>query len=209
VKANLMLALGVDVSVSRRLDCVLLDGHRRLVGLPLRAQTPNDLARILATQKPDIVAIDSPPKPGTSGASRLAERELLRLGLPSYFTPSDPEKAEQVLRLDARRVLRLRRGETRRLHSLRAEARVRDRVFPHGSGCAEGQLPPAVLRAAAGNGAGARRCSKAGVRKRTPLDGRGRCRAGSAVKQGVVFRRRILGLRRRPLPAFLLPGYRP
>lgn len=143
-----MLALGVDVSVSRRLDFVLLDGHRRLVGLPLRAQTPNDLARILATQKPDIVAIDSPPKPGTSGASRLAERELLRLGLHSYFTPSDPEKAKNKF-YDWMRVgfsvfdAAKRAGYPLFTGKGKLQGSAIE-VFPHGSAVAlKGSLPPA------------------------------------------------------------------
>jgi len=39
-----MLALGVDVSVSRGLDLVLLDEHGHFVVRPLRAQTADDLA---------------------------------------------------------------------------------------------------------------------------------------------------------------------
>lgn len=88
-----MLSLGVDVSRSRGLDVVLLDEHRRLVEPPLRRRSPDDLACILAERQPDIVAIDSPPKLGTSGGSRPAERDLMRLGIHSYFTPSDPTKA--------------------------------------------------------------------------------------------------------------------
>jgi hypothetical protein len=90
-----MLALGVDVSVSRGLDLVLLDEHRQFFGRPLRAQTADDLAHILSTHRPEIVAIDSPPSFGISGASRVAERELLKLGIHSYFTPSGPEKARK------------------------------------------------------------------------------------------------------------------
>ncbi len=88
------LAVGVDVSVSRGMDLVLLDEHRCLVGPPLRHQSPEDLGRILAERKPDIVAIDSPPKFGAHGGSRLGERELFRLGIRCYFTPSDSEKAK-------------------------------------------------------------------------------------------------------------------
>jgi hypothetical protein len=60
-----VVSLGVDVSVSRKLALVFLEDKRRLVGLPMRAQTSHDLARVLAEKRPDIVAIDSPPKLGT------------------------------------------------------------------------------------------------------------------------------------------------
>jgi predicted nuclease with RNAse H fold len=124
-----MLALGVDVSLSRGLDFVLLDENRRLVGQSLRRRTPDDLPCVLAEQKPGIVAIDSPPKLGTNGGSRLAEREPLRLGIHAYCTPSDPEKAKRVLRLDARRLFSLRGSATHRLSTLHrqgAAPRLRD-----------------------------------------------------------------------------------
>ena len=55
---------------------MLLDDQRRLVGPPLRRQTLDKLAHILAGRKPDIVAIDSPPNLGIRGGSRLGERDL-------------------------------------------------------------------------------------------------------------------------------------
>jgi predicted nuclease with RNAse H fold len=84
------LGVGVDVSVRRGLDVVVLDGRRRLVGRPLARQTPEDLEGLLRALHPDAVAIDSPPAWGVRGTSRAAERELIALGLPCFRTPSDP-----------------------------------------------------------------------------------------------------------------------
>jgi predicted nuclease with RNAse H fold len=89
-----MLGVGVDVSVRRGLDVVVLDARRRLVEGPLANQTPADLERLLSRQRPDIVAIDSPPAWGLRGSSRRAERELIALGLPCFRTPSDPALRE-------------------------------------------------------------------------------------------------------------------
>ena len=84
------LGVGVDVSVRRGLDVVVLDEHRRLVEAPLARQTPDDLEGLLRRLRPDVVAIDSPPAWGVRGNSRTAERELISLGLPCFCTPSDP-----------------------------------------------------------------------------------------------------------------------
>jgi predicted nuclease with RNAse H fold len=84
------VGVGVDVSVRRGLDLVVLDGRRRLVGPPLARQTPDDLEALLRRLQPDAVAIDSPPAWGVRGTSRRAERELIALGLPCFRTPSDP-----------------------------------------------------------------------------------------------------------------------
>ena len=86
--------MGVDVSVRRGLDVVLLDERRRLVGAPLARQTPDDLEALLVRLRPDVVAIDSPPAWGVRGTSRRAERELIALGLPCFRTPSDPALRE-------------------------------------------------------------------------------------------------------------------
>jgi predicted nuclease with RNAse H fold len=82
--------VGVDVSVRRGLDVVVLDGHRRIVEGPLARQGPDGLEALLRRLRPDAVAIDSPPDWGLRGTSRRAERELIALGLPCFRTPSDP-----------------------------------------------------------------------------------------------------------------------
>jgi predicted nuclease with RNAse H fold len=142
-----MLALGVDVSVSRGLDLVLLDEHRQFVGRPLRAQTADDLAHILSTHRPEIVAIDSPPSFGISGASRVAERELLKLGIHSYFTPSGPEKARKKFYDWMRVGFRVFEAADHAAYSLFAGKGSLRRhaleVFPHASAVAlKGSLPP-------------------------------------------------------------------
>ena len=86
--------MGVDVSVRRGLDVVVLDERRRLVEAPLARQTPDDLEALLVRLRPDAVAIDSPPAWGVRGTSRRAERELIALGLPCFRTPSDPALRE-------------------------------------------------------------------------------------------------------------------
>ena len=84
------LGVGVDVSVRRGLDVVVLDERRRLVEPPLARQTPDDLEMLLVRLRPDAVAVDSPPAWGVRGTSRRAERDLIALGLPCFRTPSDP-----------------------------------------------------------------------------------------------------------------------
>lgn len=84
------IGVGVDVSVRRGLDIVVLDGRRRLVEAPRARQAPGDLEALLRRVRPDSVAIDSPPAWGLRGSSRRAERELIALGLPCFRTPSDP-----------------------------------------------------------------------------------------------------------------------
>ena len=86
------VALGVDVSLRRGLDVVALDSERRVVGAPLRKLATADLGALSAELRPAVVAIDSPPGPGLHGRSRQAERDLLRQGIHSYATPSDPER---------------------------------------------------------------------------------------------------------------------
>ena len=83
------VGVGVDVSLRRGLDVVVLDG-RRIVEGPLARQTPADLEALLRRRRPGAVAIDSPPAWGLRGNSRAAERELIALGVPCFRTPSDP-----------------------------------------------------------------------------------------------------------------------
>ncbi len=84
-----VVAVGVDVSVARGLDVVVLDGTCAVVGDPLRRQDPADLGLLLGELAPTVVAIDAPPGPGTSGRCRPAERAVRRLGMGIFATPSD------------------------------------------------------------------------------------------------------------------------
>jgi predicted RNase H-like nuclease len=141
-------SLGIDVSEKRGLDLVLFDDSLRLLGR-VRRVVSGDLARWLKEWSPDVVAIDSPPAWGSLGGSRKAERELQRLGIMSYATPSDPGKREQPFygwmkkgfevfeACAAEGYPRYRRGRVRR-HALE--------VFPHASAVVlAGGLPPASV----------------------------------------------------------------
>jgi predicted nuclease with RNAse H fold len=90
-----MRALGVDVSVRRGLDLVLLGDAPEPVALRSDVQ-PEALPGFIEEHRPDVIAIDSPPTWGTGGGSRRAEKDLRRLGIQSYGTPSDPRKGENV-----------------------------------------------------------------------------------------------------------------
>ncbi len=81
--------MGIDVSVARGLDLVVLDESGRLVQSRAR-QTLPELESALREMQPDIVAIDSPPGWASAGRSRPLERELARLGISMYATPQDP-----------------------------------------------------------------------------------------------------------------------
>jgi predicted nuclease with RNAse H fold len=90
-----MRALGVDVSVRRGLDLVLLDGSPEPAALRSDV-SPEALPACLRELAPDVVAIDSPPAWGVGGGSRRAEQALRRLGIQSYGTPSDPRKGDNA-----------------------------------------------------------------------------------------------------------------
>jgi predicted nuclease with RNAse H fold len=80
-------SLGIDVGVGKGLDLVLLD--ERLVPLHVssRVHVP-DIARLIADLRPDVVAIDAPPRWASTGRSRRTERELAALNIQSFNTPS-------------------------------------------------------------------------------------------------------------------------
>jgi predicted nuclease with RNAse H fold len=80
-------AVGVDVSLRRGLDVVLLDGAR-LVDVRSRVE-PGELTTLLEDWEPEAVGIDAPSQWGVTGRSRQAERDLSRLGIRCYATPSD------------------------------------------------------------------------------------------------------------------------
>jgi predicted nuclease with RNAse H fold len=80
-------ALGIDVGVGKGLDLVLLD--ERLVPLQVISHARvADVERLIREMRPDVVAIDSPPRWAASGRSRRTERELASLNIQSFNTPS-------------------------------------------------------------------------------------------------------------------------
>jgi predicted nuclease with RNAse H fold len=71
---------------------VLLD--QRLVPVHVSSRTHvGDVERLIRELRPDVVAIDSPPRWATSGRSRLTERELAALNISSFNTPSEEHGA--------------------------------------------------------------------------------------------------------------------
>lgn len=87
------VVVGVDVSVRRGLDVVVLDAAARVVDARSRLEA-RDLGDLLTQWRPVSVAIDSPPGPGREpgATSRLCERELRALGVNIFLTPSDLER---------------------------------------------------------------------------------------------------------------------
>jgi predicted nuclease with RNAse H fold len=81
--------MGIDVSLVRRLDVVVLSEGGLIEYGPMKADTA-ELSRVLRDAKPDVVAIDSPPQWGKNGKSRLIETHLRKLGINVYSCPEDP-----------------------------------------------------------------------------------------------------------------------
>ena len=84
------VSVGIDVAEERKgLDLVALDGDRRVVARCGRA-TVTAVIAVIAELRPDVVCIDSPPAWALRGRSRAAERQLRRLGITAFSTPTDP-----------------------------------------------------------------------------------------------------------------------
>jgi hypothetical protein len=87
------VVVGVDVSVRRGLDVVVLDDMARIAEARSHLG-PDELGKLLERWRPAAVAIDSPPGPGRDpgATSRACERQMRELGVNIFLTPSDPEK---------------------------------------------------------------------------------------------------------------------
>jgi len=85
-------SLGIDVGVGKGLDVVLLDERRVPLHAASRVHVP-DVRRLILDLRPDVIAIDSPPRWAASGRSRLTERELAALNISSFNTPSEEHGA--------------------------------------------------------------------------------------------------------------------
>jgi predicted nuclease with RNAse H fold len=84
------VSVGIDVAEERKgLDLIALDGDRRVVATLGRA-TLADVTAVIGELRPDVVCIDSPPAWASAGRSRAAERQLRRIGITAYATPTDP-----------------------------------------------------------------------------------------------------------------------
>lgn len=82
-----MRSLGIDVGVAKGLDLVLMD-ERRVPLHVLSKVRVADVGRLIDDLRPDVVAIDSPPRWAPNGRSRLTERELAGRNVHSFNTPS-------------------------------------------------------------------------------------------------------------------------
>jgi predicted nuclease with RNAse H fold len=83
-------AVGIDVAEPRKgLDLVALDRERCVVVSRGRLSV-EEAAVITISLGPTVVCIDSPSGWSISGASRLAERDLARIGIQSFRTGTDP-----------------------------------------------------------------------------------------------------------------------
>ena len=81
-------SLGIDVGVAKGLDLVLMDERR--VPLAVRSHTrPEEVGALIDEFRPDVVAIDSPPRWAATGRSRRTERELAACNIQSFNTPSE------------------------------------------------------------------------------------------------------------------------
>ncbi len=136
------VAMGVDVSLTHGLDVVVLGG-RRIVWGP-RNIAVDELPAAVMESRPGVIAIDGPPAWASSGKSRAIERQLMKLGISIYATPSEPagrrfydwmKESIAVFEAAARSGYTVYRG-------LRRENRHAIEVFPHATAVAIlGRLP--------------------------------------------------------------------
>lgn len=141
-----MRALGVDVSVVRGLDLVLLDDRMELVDTRRRVEV-TDLGKAIDELGPDVIAIDSPPAWGSNGGgSRRTERELRWFGIQSYGTPSSDRSAHPFyawMKVGFRTFEVAKRRGFKRYANGPAKGTAME-VFPHASAVVlAGCLPPA------------------------------------------------------------------
>ncbi len=138
-------ALGIDVGGPKKgLDLVVLDERRVPVDVVRRADLSH-VTDLIARWKPAVIAVDSPPRWGANGRSRLTERELARLNIHAFPTPSAAHSADpmfdwmrqgiQVFERCAELGYPLFNGGTFRKRAIE--------VFPHASAAVlAGCLPP-------------------------------------------------------------------
>lgn len=145
--------MGIDVSLNRGLDVVLMAEDRTIVWAKERVE-PEEVEALLGECEPGLVAIDSPPGPGTESGRRTreCERQIRALGISIFSTPSDPERYRRPfydwVRVGARTFEAAERaGYPKQAEAAGVEHRALE-VFPHATdvrlrGCSP---PPGTLR---------------------------------------------------------------
>jgi predicted nuclease with RNAse H fold len=149
-----MRSLGVDVG-QRHHDAVLLDG-RAVTHSPVRFSDPVQLKELLEAWRPEVVAVDSPPRFAPTCAGRAAERALHMRGIRIFPCPC-AERAEGNAFFDWMRTgfevfaAAAAAGYTVSCATTAVRGRALE-VYPHGSAVTlRGARPPAgTLRSAAG-----------------------------------------------------------
>lgn len=149
-----MRSLGVDVGQHHH-DAVLLDG-RAVAHAPVRFSDPRQLKELLEAWRPEVVAIDSPPRFAPTCTGRAAERALHRRGIRIFPCPS-AERAEGKAFFDWMRTgfklfaAAASAGFEVGCHASAVRHQALE-VYPHGSAVTlRGALPPAgMLRSVAG-----------------------------------------------------------
>jgi predicted nuclease with RNAse H fold len=74
--------------VTKGLDLVLMDERRAPLAVRSHLR-PADVGALIDDLRPDVVAIDSPPRWAATGRSRRTERELAACNIQSFNTPSE------------------------------------------------------------------------------------------------------------------------
>ncbi len=83
-----VIALGIDVGGARKgFHAVALNAARQVIGQPSRLASAAEIASLMITLNPSVVAIDAPCQ-WSQHKSREAERALARAGIRCFFTPS-------------------------------------------------------------------------------------------------------------------------
>lgn len=136
------LAAGIDVSLTRGLDVVVLDGARQVLGVHRRLPV-DDLAAVLGSIRPAAVAVDAPDRWAPPGERRAAERQLASLGIRCFWTPDEAGSGHPFhgwMHVGMAVHATVRRGGLEALE-----------VFPHASAVALAgwQRPPGALTGAA------------------------------------------------------------
>lgn len=134
--------MGIDVSLTRGHDAVLLDESGAVLAGPQKVATA-DVGTLIRDWRPGVVAIDAPPAWGKAGPSRPIERQLARLGISIFPTPADPA-GRRIFdwMVEGMRVFDAAYEEGYHLYVGERRGKQSLEVFPHASAVAlNGSLP--------------------------------------------------------------------